>query len=612
MDGDGDLDVVTQSADFDSRLSWYANTDGAGVFGDEQVITNTSYSGRGVRLGDMDNDGDQDVVFYSGVDHRVAWSENADGLGNFDDAVTISTNLTGFVQHTTLQLEDVDGDNDLDVLAASGKVFKLFENSNGLFEQETALNVFTIARLGQFLGAVDVDGDDDLDVVSVFDQTYGWHENVDGKGTFGEQQSLATAFSFAFGDADGDGDQDYFYFTANLDGSEATSAWVENDGSGHFGAVHEFSTAFSRIQTMDLDGDGNLDVVAYPWGTFEPAFYKNDGNGDFATPIPIPKGPADPQFVDIDQDGDLDLLRIEAGPFDVETMTFAIQFGWQEFTGGDTLYGEQQTLGTIRAERPIPPNGSLSDFDGDGDLDLLLIGKGPSSSISWVENVDGTYQFENQRVIQMGAEQPVGGPPESLLILEGVHNVDIDGDGDVDVLARNTHLDFTIIPPERSGQLVLFENLDGKGHFRDQQVLVSSGPSLSALATADLDGDSDVDFLYLSSGIGWYENRPAGDSNNDGVFNSEDLVIALAAGEYEDGLNNNSTYEEGDWNGDGNFDSGDIVFAFKAGTYVAAAQAQTMNHIAAVDSLFAGHEDRKTRQVNKPTASTYERLLESN
>ena len=61
-----------------------------------------------------------------------------------------------------------------------------------------------------------------------------------------------------------------------------------------------------------------------------------------------------------------------------------------------------------------------------------------------------------------------------------------------------------------------------------------------------------------------------GDSNGDGIFNNSDLILVFQAGEYEDGIAGNSTFQEGDWNGDGEFDSGDLVFVFEAGTYTEA------------------------------------------
>jgi hypothetical protein len=61
---------------------------------------------------------------------------------------------------------------------------------------------------------------------------------------------------------------------------------------------------------------------------------------------------------------------------------------------------------------------------------------------------------------------------------------------------------------------------------------------------------------------------PLGDSNRDGRFDSGDLVVVFQAGQYEDSLIFNSTWETGDWNGDKEFDSGDLVAAFTAGEYV--------------------------------------------
>ena len=79
-----------------------------------------------------------------------------------------------------------------------------------------------------------------------------------------------------------------------------------------------------------------------------------------------------------------------------------------------------------------------------------------------------------------------------------------------------------------------------------------------------------------------------GDSNFDGVFDSEDLVVAFLSGEYEDNVTNNSTFQEGDWNGDGEFDSSDFVFVFQSGQYSKAARA--FLSMSAVRSVFDGKE----------------------
>ncbi len=80
--------------------------------------------------------------------------------------------------------------------------------------------------------------------------------------------------------------------------------------------------------------------------------------------------------------------------------------------------------------------------------------------------------------------------------------------------------------------------------------------------------------------------RQPGDSNGDGIFNSTDLILVFRAGEYDDGIDGNSTFEEGDWNGDGDFDSADLVAAFQAANYVAEAVPTTPDPAAIIDLIF--------------------------
>ncbi len=57
--------------------------------------------------------------------------------------------------------------------------------------------------------------------------------------------------------------------------------------------------------------------------------------------------------------------------------------------------------------------------------------------------------------------------------------------------------------------------------------------------------------------------RIPGDSNLDGVLNSQDLVLAFQAGQYEDEIEGNSSWSEGDWDCSGDFDSSDLILAFQ-------------------------------------------------
>jgi hypothetical protein len=64
-----------------------------------------------------------------------------------------------------------------------------------------------------------------------------------------------------------------------------------------------------------------------------------------------------------------------------------------------------------------------------------------------------------------------------------------------------------------------------------------------------------------------------GDSNFDGRFDTSDLVQVFVAGQYEDDIAGNATWDTGDWNGDGEFTSSDFVEALADGGYEQGSQA---------------------------------------
>ena len=81
----------------------------------------------------------------------------------------------------------------------------------------------------------------------------------------------------------------------------------------------------------------------------------------------------------------------------------------------------------------------------------------------------------------------------------------------------------------------------------------------------DLDRDG---IVGRSDIVVWIEDLKwsyVGDANLDGEFNSSDLVAVFQAGEYDDDVVANSTWNTGDWTGDGEFDSSDFVAAFQRG-----------------------------------------------
>jgi hypothetical protein len=83
----------------------------------------------------------------------------------------------------------------------------------------------------------------------------------------------------------------------------------------------------------------------------------------------------------------------------------------------------------------------------------------------------------------------------------------------------------------------------------------------------NLKNDTAVDQQDLRVWVSDLKHTWFGDANLDGKFNSLDIVSVLQAGQYEDGIYQNSTWATGDWNADGEFDREDILLALQDGGY---------------------------------------------
>ncbi|MCA9215773.1 MAG: PEP-CTERM sorting domain-containing protein [Planctomycetales bacterium] len=118
---------------------------------------------------------------------------------------------------------------------------------------------------------------------------------------------------------------------------------------------------------------------------------------------------------------------------------------------------------------------------------------------------------------------------------------------------------------EGTGRILLGGDFSADGYFDvdDIGLLAQAIRQHSLIPTYDINKSGEVNLEDLSHYVHDYMGTWFGDSNLDGEFNSGDLVQVFAAGEYEDSVEMNSTWEEGDWNGSGDFDSGDLVTAFQ-------------------------------------------------
>ena len=84
LDGDGDLDVLAANAKT-HEVAWYENTDGNGTYGPRQVITtDITVLGPSMHAVDLDADHDLDLLLADNHGNRIVWCENVDGAGASD------------------------------------------------------------------------------------------------------------------------------------------------------------------------------------------------------------------------------------------------------------------------------------------------------------------------------------------------------------------------------------------------------------------------------------------------------------------------------------------------------------------------------------------------
>jgi FG-GAP-like repeat len=502
LDRDGDLDVLTSSASND-EIAWYENSDGSGHFGPQQILTSLAAGVASVLVADLDGDGDLDLLAVLPGSDEIAWLTNLDGEGGFGSLQILSSSATGIA---SVFAADIDTDGDLDVLAASTGSGEIgwFENTDGAGHFASQQLVSTSANGVTSVLAADLDGDGDLDAIAAAlgNAEIAWYENetIHRSAHFPDRSAI---FEMATGartvvaaDLDGDGDLDLLLGS----GTDATISWYENsDGKGSFGTRRIVSTLAEGVQSVvaaDIDRDGDLDVLSASRNDDKVAWYENsDGHGAFGTQQIISTLADDPFSVaaaDLDGDGDLD--AISASRYDGE-------IAWYENSDGHGAFGTQQIVSTLAdGVRSV----HAADLDHDGDLDLLSASQF-DDEIAWYENLDGSGTFGAQQLI-------------STLLNGGMSAIaaDLDGDGDLDVLAASRFDD----------KLAWYENSDGRGHFGSQRVLTTVADGAMSIAAADLDSDGDLDVLSatrLGSEIAWYENSDGG-----GNFTLRHIISTLA------------------------------------------------------------------------------------
>ncbi|MCB0761702.1 MAG: VCBS repeat-containing protein [Flavobacteriales bacterium] len=537
IDEDGDDDLIYYSY---SGAYWIENLSG-GAFSVQEAI-HPSYEGYYFDYGDLNNDGQKELVFGSGDPDGdpsgFAYFNFSDG--EFGDPLFVP--IAGITDFKVV-LYDFNIDGQLDLVAKDGTAIYVSQNQGGFNFQAAQLQVYSTNPYAMDLADLDSDGDTEIilgEVVNAVDRQIVIQWNWGG-GSYFEQ-------SFPF-------------YGNNLAGGAR------------------------NIDVYDLDEDGDLDIFAplFPGisnllPAIDPPFQFYDV-AEIKELSNIVYGTSEIVMADFESDGFPEILALASMYNDdskgrvLAFNNYGGEYGYFHGTGNELLNPSYVTGGTLRygdvngdgigdmvtssftlnsvkiafgtTQGKFPPSVSetgltdiddigIADMDNDGFADVVFSGSlgeiyilrhdGANVFLDTelitdahvgqtyfeIGNLDGdiypdliSYSQEDGQlaiILNTGEGLSYTHTPLDFTLdaNSGLALGDLDGDGDLDLVTCST----------TDGQIAYY--LNESGSFTSQVTVETQSPDPSQIGLSDIDSDGDLDFYFISESLerfSWIENQ---------------------------------------------------------------------------------------------------------
>ncbi len=484
FNGDGFKDVaVTDSLGVSILLN---NGDGTFTAGATYKLGNALW----VVTADFNGDGKLDLAVAANSAIQVM-------LGNGDG--TFKTPIITNASTSSIAVGDFNGDGIPDLAIESEPAEILLGKGDGTFILPPPGGQGSGYTEGGIVVG-DFNGDGNLDVV--VGSIYGGFYLLlgDGKGNLSNLSaptSVSDGTSFgpvAVVAADVNGDHILDVITVgNLSNSVSIMLGV---GNGTFQGPITYSTGMlpTSVAIADYTGDGIPDLAVsnqtspYQIGTI--SLYPGHGDGTFQQPVQL--NPTDqPNWAvaasDFNNDGTPDLLIV------ANTTTNPTQVGVMLGTPNGMLQGPNYYAVGMTPQAP-----ALADFNGDGRLDVAVVGSGFGGNLSvLLGNGDGTLQAASTYTTAFGSHSVAAG--------------DFNGDGKPDLVVANG-----------TGANVLLFLGNGDGTFQAAKSVGSYFAGTNYIAAGDFNNDGTLDFAV--SAIGGVSIQLG---NGDGTFHAGTGISTL-------------------------------------------------------------------------------------